>query len=287
MLLGLVSLWATERTAVAFGASSRRANLLTLVLGVPLLACWTTVLEFMHLEDALAVALIAFGTAMIAERRPWWIPTLALGLAVGCKPWAIMTWPLLLQLDSGFRLRGWVLAAVVGLVWWAPFLIVDPHAIGAVSDVRWVKPGSGLGAFGLTSHAAPSHIRLFQMLIGACLAALTVIRGRWAAAPLAAFASRALLEPAFFFYYGIGSLAAAALWDVTRPSRIPRWTIFSAVCLFVVPLWTPSIVGSIAHLGYGLTVVAFLVLPPPATSRLAINAARQNAHGRPVLAPTS
>jgi len=263
LLCGLVSVWAAERTALALGVDRWRVRI-SCTLGAALVYLgWPSLLQFMHLEDALAIALIALAAAMIAERRPWWLLAVTLGLAAGCKTWAAMTWPLLLMLDRPQRIRAAGVAVAGALVWWVPFVVADPATIRAISDVPTVMARSGLIALGMPAwHAAPDHVRLLQMLLGFCFAALAVVRGRWTAAPLAAFASRSLVEPSFFLYYGVGTLVAALLWDVTSSRRWPLWTTAALTSQFALQLlWTPAIVGSIAHAAFAVAVVIAAAWP--------------------------
>ncbi len=263
LLCGLVSVWAVERAALALGADRRRIRIASTLGAVLVLAGWPLLLQFMHLEDALAIALIALAAVVIAERRPWWLLAVTLGLAAGCKTWAAMTWPLVLMLDRPDRIRAAGVAVAGAVVWWVPFVVADPATIRAVSDVPIVMPRSGLIALGMpTWHAAPDHIRLLQMLLGFCFAALAVVRGRWTAAPLAAFASRSLVEPSFFLYYGVGTLVAALLWDVTSSRRRPLWTTAAFTSQFALQLaWTPALIGSIAHATFAVAVVAAAAAP--------------------------
>lgn len=263
LLCGLLVVRAAERTALALGGDRRRIRTVATIGGALVLAGWPTLLHYMHLEDALAIALITGSVAAIAERRPWWVTALMLGFAAGCKPWAAMLWPLLLMLDRSARVRAAAVTIGAAAVWWLPFVIADPSTLTAVSNVRFVMPRSGLVALGIgTWHSAPAHIRLLQMLLGFCLAALAVVRGRWTAAPLAAFATRGLVEPSFFLYYGVGPLAAAMLWDVTRSRRLPVWTVAAITSQFALQAWAPPTAGSIAQVVFALAVVGAVVVAP-------------------------
>ena len=262
LLCGLVSIWAAERTALALGVDRRRVRIASTIGAVIVLAGWPSLLQFMHLEDALAIALIATAAMVIAQRRPWWLLALTLGLAAGCKSWAAMVWPLLLLVDRPHLIRAAGVTVASAVVWWVPFVLADPATIHAISDVTVVMPGSGLSAFGLPVwHVAPDQIRLLQMLLGFCFAALAVVRGRWTAAPLAAFASRSLVEPSFFIYYGVGALVAALLWDLTSSRRLPVWTTAAITSQFFLQLWAPPLVGSIAHAAFAIAVVAAVAAP--------------------------
>ena len=262
LLSGLVSVAAVERAAIALGGDRTRVRIAGTIGAVLVLAGWPALLQFMHLEDALAIALIAVAAVVIAERRPWWLLALTLGFAAGCKSWAAMVWPLLLMIDRPYRIRAAGVAVATAVVWWVPFVVADRATISAISDVTIVMPHSGLVAFGLPVwHAAPDHVRLLQMLLGFSFAALAVVRGRWTAAPLAAFASRGLVEPSFFVYYGVGTLVAALLWDVTSSRRLPVWTMGAITSQFFLQLWVPDVVGSIAHAAFAVAVVVAAAWP--------------------------
>ena len=266
LLCGLVSIWAVERTAIALGGDRRRVRIVSTIGAVFALLAWPSLLQFMHLEDALAVALIMLAVAAIAERRPWWLPALLLGVAAGAKPWAIMVWPLLLMLDRPKLARAAGVTVVSAIVWWLPFVIADPATVRAVSDVNVVMARSGLASLGIGAwQAAPPHIRLLQMVLGFCFAALAVVRGRWTLAPLAAFATRGFAEPALWLYYGVGALIAALLCDVTSSRRLPWWTAAAFTSQFVLQIWAPPSVGSVAEDVFAFAVIVAVVAPAQRT----------------------
>lgn len=264
-VLALVTLRAVERTALAVGVTARRAAATVLLAGPFLIGAFALIALYSHLEDALAITGTALAVAAIANRRPWWIPALLLGAAVLCKPWAIVGLPLLLQLDSRDRARGFGVAAAVAFLPWLPFVIAAPDTVSELGTIgNYVMPHSVLGALGFTVNSgAPTGIRTLEMLLGTCFAGLVVLRGRWLAAPLAAVAGRMLLEPRWFFYYGASALAAALLWDLAQRRRFPMWTVWTLVAEFAVQEWTPHMVGAVAQLLFVLSVVFLVVLARP------------------------
>lgn len=260
---GLVLVRLLERYAVQVGMESRRAAVGVLTAGAGLMALWANFQHNLHLEDAVAITAIVGAVVAIQGRRPWWVPALLLGFAATCKPWAVMMLPLVLAVPSRDRLRAVGVAVMSAVVWWLPFIVGDSHTISALTRLpNSIAARSGLAAMGLPGPYAPQGIRSIELLLGICLAALTVLRGRWQAVPLVAFAARLLLEPRFYPYYGLGPLVAAVVWDVTR-RRFPMWTVAVVLVEFVGQTWLPARWAATAQLVLGLAVVGTFTLTRP------------------------
>jgi hypothetical protein len=86
-----------------------------------------------------------------------------------------------------------------------------------------------------------------------------VRRGRWTAAPLAGLAMRVALDPYAFTYYGMGPIAAALLWDLTRPrGRLPVWTAATLVVEYLIPLASPYQPAALGRAVWSVAVIALL-----------------------------
>lgn len=224
---------------------------------VILVAGWSMSLSgWGHLEDALAVTGIMLAAAAV-HRGTWWQAALAVGLAMSCKPWAVIAVPLLLAFPRRQAARGAVVAVVIAVGPWLPFLIADPHTTNAFQTHWLVTSDSSLRALGFHVRTwTPSGFREVQLGL-AVVAAAVVVRRCWASAPLAAMAVKVLLDPAAFPYYGIGPVAAAALLDAHQGRRWPVWTIVTAAVEYGT-LWTPTL-GAYARLGWALATVLILL----------------------------
>lgn len=265
---GLLAIYGLDRTLTNLGRPRPGA---VLAAGAVLLPCWATYQMTFHLEDAWTVAAISLSVAAISRHRPWWIPALLIGSAIACKPWAVIGLPLLLTYPKRDALRGATLTAAIAVVPWLPFVIADPNTLHAVAAFKSpVSPTSALYALGV--HGYTSNImRSLSMVVGLLLGSLMVLRGRWLAAPLAAFGGRLLFEPRYYLYYGVGPVLAALLWDLTRERRFPVWTV--AVLSVHFGLRELAVNGvnpgglirveSLAELGLALAVIVALTLGSP------------------------
>lgn len=257
--------WALERTAVNLGISARRAQATALGGGLAMLAAFTFVAMTSHLEDAMAVTGVLLAVAALAARKPWWVPALILGVAVSCKPWAIVAVPVLLHLDRD-KVKALVVVAVVAFLPWAPFVIADPHtvtALGGDYNIVWPKSVLRVYGFGFGDDAPPAA-RTLALLVGVGLASLAALRGRWLAVPLAGFAGRMLLETHWFTYYGSLAVAGALLWDLSQKRRVPVWTLWTLGLEFVAQRWLipwDSFAGPVVNFVFAVSVVVLLVLP--------------------------
>ena len=101
------------------------------------------------------------------------------------------------------------------------------------------------------------------MVFGTCLAAITVLRGRWLAAPLVAFAGRLLLEPTWFIYYGALAIAGALLWDLRQTRRVPVWTLWTLAAEYGAQHLIPwdSVAGAYVNFGWAMSVILGVLGP--------------------------
>lgn len=235
---GLATVIAVDQLRIALGA--RRAAWWR--SGIELVAvagAFAAIGWFGHLDDALAITGIAWAAVMISRRSSWWAPALMLGLAAMCKPWAVVTLPMLLALPRPHRLRA-------GIVWfaaaagpWLPFLLADNRTAHALATLPYrINAWSGLRVLGLHAHAvAPVGLHAAEIAAGLLLGLVAVRRGQWLAVPLIALTSRMVLEPKFFLYYAAAPIVAALLWEAR--SRLPVWTLLVAAlqvgAVYVLP----------------------------------------------------
>lgn len=258
--MGLVTVRAIENAALSMGTQPRRAHLTTLLAGPLVVVAFALVGYYSHVEDAAVVMLTTMAVAAVAARRPWWLPALLLGAGVACKPWAVVTFPLLLVLDRD-RVKAAGLAVAVGAAAWLPFILAAPDTVSALGSIEnAVHTRSALRVFFDAHTMAPAGIRALEMVLGLLFAALVVLRGRWQAVILAGFAGRLLLEPRWFIYYSVSALVGALLWDLSQRRRVPVWTLWALVAEFAVQHWAPDTVGGFVNVAFALSVLFGLVL---------------------------
>lgn len=272
MACGVVSLRAIELVLLRTGLSRQRAGLTTLIGGIAVLGCWSAMVSWFHLEDAIATMCLLVAVAALAARRPWWVVALLVGAGAACKPWALIGLPLLLALPKVDRWRAGLLSLTVAAVWWLPFFIAAPHTLGALAAFpNRISPHAAFRALGFQPYAAaPQHLRTLELLLAGAMAALAVTRDRWIGAPLAAFAGRLLLEPRWFVYYGAGLIAATFLWEAASSDRrLPIWTATAITVEYPIQEWAPAHLGADSHLVLLLALLtAVMMRTPPAALSL-------------------
>jgi hypothetical protein len=254
---------------------------------------WTVLsVRWAHLDDAIACLLL--GVAVRCSRDDRAVLTgLAVGLAAGAKPWAVLGLPLVLLLSR--RLAGAVVAGAALVAVWGPFLLVDPASTAAFHPAVGISSSSALSLLGYHGAVIPGWDRTAQLTL-APLAAMAAVRaGSWPAALLCGIAVRLALDPQDLAYYAAAAVLAAAAFDLfaTR-SRLPWITMLTALALwqpFVidfshrfdtstgVPLWWfqhPHHVAGL-HLAWAVAVLAL----PWTARRSAPAASRTQADGLP------
>ncbi len=265
-LLGMVVVAAVERTVAGLGIDARRGRgLWALRSGeVAFAIVWADVaISTAHLDDAIALASAAVACAAIAERRPAWLPTLALAVSAAAKPWAIAFAPLALVAPGDRRVLR--LVALLGAVTltWLPFIIDEPGTISAAGSFTIGNaPSSALRALGITDPATPIWVRPVQFFVGAAAALALVRMGRWPAVIMAALAIRLMIDPGVHHYYAAGLVLGALIWELTyRSGRLPVITVLTGVILEITPtLLHPSPLAGALRLALtaSLVVAAFM-----------------------------
>jgi len=254
----LLVLWLVDRLCQAMGVTKARRHRGVLLGGLMLVPAWVIVaVDFTHLDDVLVLVLGTLAMLLVAKERPLWA-AIAVGLAVATKPWAIVIAPVLLR--SGWRpaARPVALAAGVAVAWWLPFLS-DPHTLGRLWGFRLpVSLGSGLTALGLDPAVVmPGWVRPAQLLGGVLLGVVAARRGHWTGVLLVGLANRVALDPNPMFYYGVGPVLGALVWDLTRTKTgIPWTTGFTMAAFSLTPFaGGPDTIGALR-----LAICASLIL---------------------------
>ena len=235
--LGVVG-WALTRV---LPESPTRWQLAGLGVGWAVLApAWAVLaVRWVHPDDVLAVTLLAVVVAVVARpgRRAEVVAAVLVVLAVAAKPWAVVAVPLLLVLPR----RRWLAVALAGAgtaAVWLPFLLASRGAAGALAPPVLVSPTSFLGWLGSPADGVvPPWVRPVQLLGGALVALVAVLRGRWAGALLAGLAVRLLLDPQNLAYYAAGAVLVALVADLA--SR--RWWLPVRALVTAAVFWQPFV----------------------------------------------
>lgn len=185
---------------------------------------------------------------------------LLLGLGAACKPWAVVLLALaLVPRDARGKLLCGATAVLTTTACWLPFVIAD-HRTLQLGQVTLVLTGdSALAALQLGSLPAPQALRLLQLGIGLALACLLVLRSRWPAAVLVAFAWRLALEPSTYPYYAAALVTAALVADLARDRALPVLTTVAALGWAIADRSSGGTAGGIRLLTCaGLALLALL-----------------------------
>jgi hypothetical protein len=222
-----------------------------------------------HLDDVMALSFAAVAAWLIAEGRAWWLVGVLLGTGIAAKPWALILAPMLLALPRRDLSRTVLTTIVVASAWWAPFVLAAPGTIQALGQYQ-ILPTSGsiLHLLGITG-GVEHWLRPVQFFLGLAVGGFVAMRRRWAAAPLAALATRVLTDPYAYGYYGMGPLLFAFFYDAAGGGwrGLPVFTAFTAVMEFAVPFATHNgTVIALAKLVWAVSVLAAVLIgnrPPP------------------------
>ncbi|WP_426502896.1 glycosyltransferase 87 family protein [Dactylosporangium sp. McL0621] len=227
LVRGLVPSWQRDAGWLALGAAYFLPVWMFLAVGVA------------HLDDVLAL-LLSVGALRAARAGRTWLTGLLLGLAVDAKPWAVGFAAMLLLL------RGWrrqvcaaVALTVAVAVAWLPFFVADPGTSAALHYTIKNNSVSALHALGIHNPRTPPWDRPAQLALALILGVIAVRRGRWAAIPLLAVASRLVLEPGGNKYYIAGVVVGTVIWDFAGSRHdMPWWTLAACLSLFTAR-WIP------------------------------------------------
>lgn len=244
-----------------------RAKLLTMLIGGgSFLTSWELLaVHFGHLDDVLALVLLA-GTAVMVVGKDATLAGVCAGLAVDAKPWALACVCLLLGLPGRERWRGLLVAAITIAVAWLPFVLVDPHTLGAAASFTIPNvPESGLRALGVHSSTTPSWDRIAQISLGCALGVVAVVRRRWVAVIALGIGARLLLDPSVYTYYTAGLAMGLLLWDLTgylRPMPLLSLMCLLGITLVIFVVKDPHVLGELRLWTVLITTGVMLAAPP-------------------------
>ncbi|MEV4137168.1 hypothetical protein AB0J72_33970 [Dactylosporangium sp. NPDC049742] len=228
---GLLVLWLTRGLVPA---EARDDGFLVVAAGSFMPIWMFLAVGVTHVDDVLAL-LLSVAALCAARSGRAALAGLLLGLAADAKPWAVGFAALLLLLPGWRRrlLAAAVVAATVAAAW-LPFFAADSGTGDAVRFTIQNAPVSALHALGVHDARTPAWDRPAQLVLALALGAVAVHRGRWAAIPLLAVASRLVLEPGGNKYYLAGILVGTVIWDwAGSRATLPWWTMSSCFGLFV------------------------------------------------------
>jgi hypothetical protein len=219
-----------------------------ILAAIVLIPAWTVLsLRCGHLDDVLAMTFAIVALWAVSADRPV-LAGLALAAAVGSKPWAVGFVPLLLVLPRG-RFRAAATAAAGTALAWAPFVLANPHTLGALHPPVGLSPASGLHTLGARGALVPPWGRTAQLLLSPAAAVAAVLARGAPGVLLVSVAVRLALDPKDNAYY-IGSAAlAAAVFDLLGASWTIPWTTLGTVIVFWQPFtrnfahWQQSTTG--------------------------------------------
>ncbi|WP_369069953.1 hypothetical protein [Kineococcus terrestris] len=193
--------------------------------------------EFAHPDDALVVAGGVAGLLVGARGRPL-LGSVLLGLAVSGKPWAVGLLVLALAFGGRARWRRLLLAGAAALAPWAPFVLLDPATLLALSGYRVaVWSSAPLALLGLAEEPVPGWVRPVQFLLALGVVALAVAVGRADLGPFLAVAARLALEPQAWDYYFASLVVAALVADVLRRRAAGPWLTIGTVLVLYDVRW--------------------------------------------------
>lgn len=228
-LLGLLTVWLVDG---AYRPTSPRARF-SITIGLAFVTVlWSTLVLFMHLDDALALASIA-GAVLAIRRQHCLSGGLLLGLAAATKPWAVIAAVLVLAVPcTRQRVQAALALAGVVVLSWGPFVVADPGTLTVGVHHLAAMPSSSLRAIGLAEAAGTVWLRPVQLSVALMVAAALALRGHWAHGLLAGLAIRLLLDPNDYTYYVAGLAVAALIADVAAADlRLPVF------CPLVTGFW--------------------------------------------------
>jgi hypothetical protein len=235
--LGLLAIrlleFSSRREASPSRHSVDRRSSRVLVIGLLVVPVWAELaVHWSHPDDVLAVLGLLGGLACVRSARLLAAAVL-LGLAVDCKPWALLFVPVLLlapgrKLLPAAALFGGIVAAA-----WVPFLLADSRTLAASAFKITIDRASVLHLAGLRG-GTPSWCRSAQLVAGLALVAAAVRGKRWPAALAIGVCARMLLDPGTKNYYDAGLIVATALYDLVAAGSIP-WLTLAALTAIYIP----------------------------------------------------
>ena len=220
-------------TPLVAPAKRRRRMLIAAIVLIP---AWTVLsVRWGHLDDVLAMVFAIVALRAVSAGRPV-LTGVALAAAIASKPWAVGFLPLLLLLPWG-RLKAAAVAAAGTALAWAPFVLANPHTLGALSPPVGLSPASGLHTLGVRGVLMPRWGRTAQLVLAPAAATVTALTAGLPGVLLVSVAVRLALDPKDNAYY-IGSAAlAAVVFDLLGTGWTIPWTTLGTVIVF----WQPFV----------------------------------------------
>jgi hypothetical protein len=242
---GPLIVWLLERASLVLhpGEDARRRRAMTVLIGGAVaMIGWGEVVTVQHLDDVLTLTFGALALLAVALAAPLLAGAL-IGLAVASKLWGIVLLPLVLAFKGRARLQAAGAMCIIGALTWLPFVLADSGSfegfrgaqVAGLDDAKrlHVDTRSVLALFGIDG-ASPSWARPTQVAIALALGVVLVRAGRWPAVLLAGVATRVLLDPLVFRYYGVGIVIAALAWELLRARRPnPAITVTTLVLVYI------------------------------------------------------
>jgi hypothetical protein len=247
-----------------------------------------------HSEELLAAVACASAGLLVARRRQAVLGGILLGLAIACKPWAVVAVPPLLMMLQSHRPRFLVAVfGAAGLVL-APFLLRNGQSVGLTADVARTsgtifKPWQlwwflGHHEAGQVYRVPPSWLSSLShpAIVLAPLAMLAarprLLRRRpWHEGLLllaVVLLVRCLLDTWDNSYYLIPAVLVLGLWEINACRRAPRlaWAITAVAFLFESVLRTavPGDVQAVIFLLWMVPVTGLLALRLLAPARFRV-----------------
>jgi hypothetical protein len=238
-------------------AAPSRWLLIALLVASPA-ASWAVIEG--HPEELLAAALCVGGMLLVLRGRIT-SGAILLGLAVGCKQWALLAVPLALVVAPGHRLRLSLLGAGSTMLLWAPLALVNtshflaankslasapyifnPEQIWWALHLDYLRPLGGPSStiFGPAPIALVANYSHPLVALAAVLLALAWWARRRYVQPTEALLMlalvlllRCMLDPWNVIYYQFPFLVSLAAWEVASERRAP---LFALAASFLV--WT-------------------------------------------------
>jgi hypothetical protein len=265
LALGLVIVWLVADAVNHTTLPHARSRVAFLVAGGIFILEWNHLaLQYLHIDDAIAVVCTAIAVDAIARRSRWWWAAVAIGAATAAKPWAIFFLPLLAAAPYGRRLLAVAVAVIVGAVGWLPFVLADPKTLLAAHYTIAIDPGSVLRLFGVRSGRTPAWDRPAQLGAALALGVTAIRRRRWQGVVLVGVAVRVMLDPSARAYYTTGFVFAALVWDLFEPRWLLPFTTIGVAALLDLPpvLGATPTEAAILRLISAVGAIAVVLVPP-------------------------
>jgi hypothetical protein len=237
----------------------RAASLMVAVVAVALTLPWTTFVTG-HFAEGLIPYLWIWG-ARSAKDGKGTRAALVLASGGGLKLWGVLGFPLLLLLpDLRSRLRSYVLAGVIFVSFYLPFLVFGDFRMFSMTWPAY-QSDQILSFWVTDGDRVTWALRVVQGLLVGAVGAGAVIIGRrspsaiWAA-PLAMVSIRVITDPVGYWYYSLPAQTIALVGIAVLLTKATRTSVFLAAglypVLFLNSLWVGVLTLVVALLACAL-----------------------------------